>query len=66
MLFKRSSISDKKERILTVLDIGSSKVACFIARIKPKDASKQLLGRSSDIEILGYGVCRSIGKGRYN
>jgi len=61
MLFKRSSISDKKERILTVLDIGSSKVACFIARIKPKDASKQLLGRSSDIEILGYGVCRSIG-----
>lgn len=61
MLFKRSATSYKKERILTVLDIGSSKVACFIARIKPKDSSRQLLGRVSDIEILGYGVCRSMG-----
>lgn len=61
MFFKGKKSAEKKERILTVLDIGSSKIACFIAKIKPKSDNRTLLGRCSDIEVLGYGVCLSKG-----
>lgn len=59
MFLKSHLTLDKKERILTVLDIGSSKIACFIAKVKPNNSKE--LGRTSSIEILGYGACKANG-----
>src|SRR5699024_7647402 len=44
-----------------VLDVGSGKIACFIAQIIAKNNSDALLVRDSEVKILGYGVCRSTG-----
>lgn len=61
MLFRSNGTSEKKDRILTVLDVGSGKIACFIAQIIAKNNSDALLVRDSEVKILGYGVCRSTG-----
>lgn len=51
----------RKTRLLTVLDMGSSKVVCVIARLRPLDHMQYLPGRTHHIEILGFGVQRSRG-----
>ena len=51
----------RKTRLLTVLDMGSSKVVCVIARLRPLDHTQYLPGRTHHIEILGFGVQRSRG-----
>lgn len=51
----------RKTRLLTVLDMGSSKVVCVIARLRPLDHNQYLPGRTHHIEILGFGVQRSRG-----
>lgn len=53
--------NDKPGRILTILDIGSSKVVCFIARLVYCKDATQLYARSHRVEILGYGVQGSKG-----
>lgn len=62
-----SWLRDKKDTqsrsgIVTVLDIGSSKVCCIIARLKPTDgASQQLRNRSHCVQVIGIGHQRSQG-----
>ncbi|WP_297322381.1 cell division protein FtsA [uncultured Bartonella sp.] len=51
----------RRTRLLTVLDMGSSKVVCVIARLRPLDHLQYLPGRTHRIEILGFGVQRSRG-----
>lgn len=51
----------RKTRLLTVLDMGSSKVVCVIARLRPLDHMQYLHGRTHHMEILGFGVQRSRG-----
>jgi cell division protein FtsA len=43
------------------LDIGTSKVACMIARLKPCPTSDALRGRSHAIELIGYSQIQSRG-----
>lgn len=50
-----------KTRLLTVLDVGSSKIACLIARLRPLDQARCLPGRTHHMEVLGFGVQRSRG-----
>ncbi|MGU3575730.1 cell division protein FtsA [Brucellaceae bacterium C25G] len=51
----------RKVRLLTVLDVGSSKVSCVIARLTPRDESAMLPGRTHRMEVLGIGHQKSYG-----
>jgi cell division protein FtsA len=54
-------LSARKGAILSVLDVGTSKVACLIARLMPAEASDTLRGRTHRVRILGIGHQRSRG-----
>lgn len=54
-------ISARKSAILSVLDVGTSKVACLIARLMPAEVSDTLRGRTHRVRILGIGHQRSRG-----
>jgi cell division protein FtsA len=54
-------LSLKKPSIVSVLDIGSSKTCCLIARLTPRAASQVLPGRTHRIEVVGLGHQRSRG-----
>ncbi|MCX2697787.1 MULTISPECIES: cell division protein FtsA [Ochrobactrum] len=51
----------RKVRLLTVLDVGSSKVSCVIARLRPHESGVLLPGRTHRMEVLGIGHQRSRG-----
>lgn len=51
----------RRSTIVSVLDVGTSKVACLIARLKPREAGDVLRGRTHTIEVLGIGHHRSAG-----
>ena len=52
----------RREKLLTVLDIGSTKTACMIASLVPKKhSSSHLYGRTHHIRVLGFGECRTEG-----
>ncbi len=54
-------LSARKGAILSVLDVGTSKVACLIARLMPAETSDTLRGRTHRVRILGIGHQRSRG-----
>jgi len=54
-------LSARKTTILSVLDVGTSKVACLIARLIPAEPSDMLRGRTHRCRILGIGHQRSRG-----
>ena len=51
----------RRSSILSVLDVGSTKTVCLIARLKPNEKMEQFPGRTHSIEVLGYGHQRSLG-----
>ncbi|WP_062012128.1 cell division protein FtsA [Aureimonas sp. AU4] len=53
--------SDRRVRTISVLDIGSSKVTCLIAKLKPRPESEVLPGRTHVVEVVGIGHQRSRG-----
>ncbi|MCU0791251.1 MAG: cell division protein FtsA [Nitratireductor sp.] len=53
--------SAKRPTVVSVLDIGSSKTCCLIARLKPREESRVLPGRTHTIEVIGIGHQRSRG-----
>lgn len=54
-------LSTRRETLVSVLDVGSSKVACLIARLTPREPDQILPWRTHDIEVLGYGMQRARG-----
>lgn len=54
-------LQPKKSAVLSVLDIGTSKIVCLVARLNPSDASGTLRGRTHSCRILGIGHQRSRG-----
>ena len=54
-------LSSRKSAILCVLDVGTSKVACLIARLMPAEENGALRGRTHSCRILGIGHQRSQG-----
>ncbi len=54
-------IPPRKAAILSVLDIGASKIVCLIARLNPMEPSTSLRGRTHRCKILGIGHQRSNG-----
>jgi cell division protein FtsA len=54
-------LSSKRSHIVSVLDIGSTKVVCMIGRLTPSHNSEILPGRTHTIEIIGIGHQKSRG-----
>lgn len=54
-------LSSRRSSTLTVLDVGTSKVVCLIAKLLPTDPSDTLLGRTHRCKILGIGHQRARG-----
>lgn len=54
-------LSTRRPTIVSVLDVGTSKVACLIARLTPRITDKVLPGRTHDMQVLGYGMQRARG-----
>src|SRR6266700_2044139 len=51
----------KRTALAASLDIGTSKIACMIARLKPCPPSGALRGRSHAVELIGYSQIQSRG-----
>ncbi|WP_370877191.1 cell division protein FtsA [Kaistia dalseonensis] len=51
----------KKSTVVSILDVGSSKICCLIARLKPRETGDVLPGRTHAVEVLGIGHQRSRG-----
>src|SRR6202035_5508406 len=58
---KTRPMSQKRTALAASLDIGTSKIACMIARLKPCPPSDALRGRSHAIELIGYSQTQSRG-----
>ena len=54
-------LSTRKTALLCVLDIGTSKIACLVAKLAPAENSEILPGRTHRCRILGIGHQRSRG-----
>ena len=54
-------LSGRRPTVVSVLDVGSSKVACLIAQLTPRTPDKILPGRTHDLAVLGYGMQRARG-----
>ncbi len=50
---KMRALPGRRSSIVAALDIGTSKIACLIGRLRPGEGNDVLPGRSHSIEILG-------------
>ncbi|HEX9906456.1 MAG TPA: cell division protein FtsA [Propylenella sp.] len=50
----------RRSTVVSVLDIGSSKICCMIARLKPREG-ESLRRRTHAVEVLGFASTRSRG-----
>jgi cell division protein FtsA len=51
----------RRSGTVTVLDVGSSKVCCIVARLKPREGSQLLRGRTHQVQVIGIGHQKSLG-----
>src|SRR5262249_1582444 len=58
---KTRPVSGKRTTLVASLDIGTSKIACMIARLKPCPPSDALRGRTHAVELIGYSQIQSRG-----
>jgi cell division protein FtsA len=52
---KTKPLSPKRSAMIAALDVGTSKVACLIARLRPYPAQDALRRRTHSIEVMGFG-----------
>ncbi len=55
MTARLKPIQPGKASLVSVLDIGSTKICCIIARLNPRPEGKALKGRTHSVEIIGFG-----------
>jgi len=58
---KMRPLPTKRSALVAALDIGTSKIACLIARLKPRVQQEPLRRRTHGVEILGIGHTRARG-----
>ncbi|RTL51628.1 MAG: cell division protein FtsA [Bradyrhizobiaceae bacterium] len=58
---KTRQMPPNKTALVAALDIGTSKIACLIARLKPCPSSEMLRGRTHSVELIGMSHVRSRG-----
>lgn len=56
-----SRLSKSRTTILSVVDVGSTKICCIIAKLRPRGEQSVLPGRSHAIEVVGFGYQKSGG-----
>src|SRR3954451_15985527 len=56
---KTRPMPQNRTALVASLDIGTSKVACMIARLKPCPPNDALRGRSHAVELIGYSQIQS-------
>ncbi len=61
LLPRMRPLSGRRPSLVSVLDIGTSKICCLIARLCPREASRVLPGRTHTIEVIGIGHRRAYG-----
>jgi cell division protein FtsA len=54
-------MSHKRSALVASLDIGTSKIACMIARLTPCSPNNALRGRTHAVELIGYSQIQSRG-----
>ena len=52
---KAKALSPKRSALVAALDVGTSKVACLIARLKPQGPRDALRQRSHTVDVVGFG-----------
>src|SRR5262249_18776366 len=58
---KMKPISRRRSAIVCALDIGTSKIVCAIARLKPRPPQDILPRRTHSIDVLGIGHAQALG-----
>jgi len=58
---KTRPMAQKRTALVASLDIGTSKIACMVARLKPCPPNDALRGRSHAVELIGYSQIQSRG-----
>ncbi len=58
---KTRPMPHKRGGLVACLDIGTSKIACMIARLRPSAPSEALRGRTHAVELIGYSQIQSRG-----
>jgi cell division protein FtsA len=58
---KTRPMQHNRSALVASLDIGTSKIACMIARLKPSAPNDALRGRTHAVELLGYSQIQSRG-----
>src|SRR5258708_39039575 len=56
---KTRPMPQKRTALVASLDIGTSKIACMIARLQPSPPSEALRGRTHAVELIGYSQIQS-------
>jgi cell division protein FtsA len=54
-------IAPRKSAVISVLDVGTNKIVCLVARLDPMEANESLRGRTHIGRVLGIGHHRSQG-----
>jgi cell division protein FtsA len=52
---KAKPVSPKRSALVAALDVGTSKIACLIARLKPQPAQDVPRRRSHTVDVIGFG-----------
>jgi len=52
---KMKPLPAKRSVLVAALDVGTSKIACLIGRLKPRKPQDALRGRTHSIDIVGFG-----------
>ena len=52
---KMKPVSPRRSALVAALDVGSSKIACLIARLRPHAPQQVLTRRSHAVEVVGFG-----------
>jgi len=61
MTMRLKPLQPGKTSLVSVLDIGSTKICCVIARLVPRPEGKSLRGRTHSAEVIGFGYGPSAG-----
>ena len=58
---KMKPVAPKRTALVAALDVGTSKIACLIGRLKPQPPQDVLRRRSHAIEVIGFSHTESLG-----
>jgi cell division protein FtsA len=61
MTTRLKPVQPGRTTLISVLDIGSTKICCIIARLSPRPEGKALRGRTHVAEVIGFGYGPSSG-----